>query len=385
MRNYNTSVTPGGCRAIPLLSGIIFGAILALLAWLGGMLGLVTSQHVNRDLGAAHQAFHGGDLTKAIELSRRAWEAHPDYTDALRLLVRALIYRSYSDYDYDDDRQTALQLTTVAIEQHPGLLNVQATHAFALHAAGQHFDAARIATGILQKQPKHTFARMVLGMAYGGIGDLQTARSQLLTVTESQQWQIDAYRALAISHGDLGNYQAALIANEQAIARHEKLLALYFEQAEFALHMGDYDRATAAYFRILATDPDNTKVRLRLCSLSSMLRETTRSITYCKEVIERAPKWADGWYFLGREYFLQGNFADAQSHLNQCTTLLIEQQVPIEARRLDCWYLQGQTAEILGDCEGLLTTYNQFRAMVQIASLPQTWVYPPEGPVICSN
>ena len=370
---------------MPLITGVLFGAILALLAWLGGMLGLVTSQHVSRDLGAAHQAFDSGDLTKAIELSRRAWETYPDYTDALTLLVRALIYRSYSDYGYDDDRQAALQLTTAALEQRTDLLDVRAAHAFALHANGQHIDAARVATGILQRQPEHAFARLVLGMAYGGIGDLQTARSQLLTATESPQWQVDSYRALAISHGDLGDYEAALDANEEAIKHHSKLLALYFEQAEFGLHMGDYDRATAAYFRILASDPDNTKVRLRLCALSSTLREMDRAITYCTEVIESAPEWADGWYFLGREYFLQGDFASAQSHLNQCTTLLIEQQVPIEERRLDCWYLQGQTAEILGDCDGLLTTYNQFRAMVQIANLPQTWVYPPEGPAICSN
>ena len=153
----------------------------------------------------------------------------------------------------------------------------------------------------------------------------------------------------------------------------------------FALHLGDYDRATAAYFRILATDPQNIKVRLRLCSLSSTLREIDAAMTYCQEVIEHAPQWADGWYFLGREYFLQGNFSEAQSHLNQCTSLLIEQHVPIEERRLDCWYLQGQTAEILGDCDSLLTTYNQFKGMVQIANLPQTWVYPPEGPSICTN
>ena len=67
----------------------------------------------------------------------------------------------------------------------------------------------------------------------GGIGNLEGAHSQLQTAVQGQDWQMDAYRALAISHSDLGDYESAVIANEQAIEQHGKLLALYFEQAEF--------------------------------------------------------------------------------------------------------------------------------------------------------
>jgi hypothetical protein len=59
------------------------------------------------------------------------------------------------------------------------------------------------------------------------------------------------------------------------------------------------------------------------------------------------------------------------------------QNVPLEERRFECWYLQGQAAEILGDCPSLIATYNEYRAMAAAAQIAETWVYPPEGPASC--
>ncbi len=134
---------------------------------------------------------------------------------------------------------------------------------------------------------------------------------------------------------------------------------------------------------MLVYDPENVKARLRLCELSSLLREREAAIRYCQQVTERAPAWADGWYHLGREYFLQGNFRLAQEHFHRCSSLQVMQNIPPEERRFECWYLQGQAAEILGDCENLLATYNEFRAMAIDPAVQQTWTYPPEGPPGC--
>jgi hypothetical protein len=59
------------------------------------------------------------------------------------------------------------------------------------------------------------------------------------------------------------------------------------------------------------------------------------------------------------------------------------QNIPVAQRRFECWYLQGQAAEINGDCPALLATYNEFLAMRSEADIAQTWVYPPEGPALC--
>ena len=157
-------------------------------------------------------------------------------------------------------------------------------------------------------------------------------------------------------------------------------LTLYFERAQYALQLGDTDAATVAYFEVLTHDANNVKARLRLCELSSLLRERDQAIQYCQDVTQRAPSWSDGWYQLGMEYFLQGDFQQAQDDLHRCSTLQVLQNVPVSQRRFECWYIQGQAAEIRGDCASLLATYNEFRAMNADEQIQQRWTYPPEGP-----
>jgi hypothetical protein len=45
-----------------------------------------------------------------------------------------------------------------------------------------------------------------------------------------------------------------------------------------------------------------------------------------------------------------------------------------------CWYLQGQSAEMLGDCDSLMAIRQEFLELIKQAELPQTWTYPPGGP-----
>jgi predicted TPR repeat methyltransferase len=167
------------------------------------------------------------------------------------------------------------------------------------------------------------------------------------------------------------------------LSLNRRLVSPWFERALYALQTGDYDGATESYFEVLALDPGNVKAHLRLCEVSSLLRETEAAVRYCSAVTALAPSWPDGWYRLGREYFLQGDFRDAQQALHQCSRLQVAQNVPPAERRFECWYLQGQAAEIVGDCPALIETYNEFRAMALDAEVTQTWTYPPEGPPAC--
>ncbi|MEO1645568.1 MAG: hypothetical protein AAFR67_10305, partial [Chloroflexota bacterium] len=103
------------------------------------------------------------------------------------------------------------------------------------------------------------------------------------------------------------------------------------------------------------------------------------------QVTVSAPGWSDGWYTLGREYYLNGDWSEAQSALNRCSTLQVAQDVPIEEREFECWYMQGQAAEVLRDCEALIPLYNQYQVMKNTADLSQTWVYPDDTPPICAS
>jgi tetratricopeptide (TPR) repeat protein len=209
------------------------------------------------------------------------------------------------------------------------------------------------------------------------------ALRESLQAVSSPGWRMDTHRALAISYSGVGDYVDASKSIERALALNNRLIPLYFERALYARQLGDADSASVAYFQVLAIDPHNVKARFRLCELSSVLRERDSAIDFCRQVTELAPAWSEGWYQLGREYFLQGNFVQAQHNLNRCSTLQVEQRVPVDERRFECWYLQGQAAEIVGDCPALLATYNEYRVMAGGSGLTQTWIYPPEGPPSC--
>ena len=372
-----------GFLPLTILVMILLGVVMASRNWLYARLTNHATPPSSADLQSANRAFDAGNLDAAVNLTRQVWATHPDQTEALILLVRALIYRSYTDYNRDIDRAVALQLTTEAIRHFPQQPDALTAHALALQANESPVEAWNIARGVLDRYPDNTLARITLALAYSSVGGYETARRESQIAVDTGEWRVDALRVLAISLSDLGRYQEAVDTVTLAIDLNNKLLALHFEQALYALQIGDTDTASVAYFRVLAFDPDNVKARLRLCELSSQLGNQDRALDYCREVTARAPGWVEGWYMQGRVYFLQGDFAPAQISLHRCSTLAVAQNLPVDERPFECWYWQGQAAQFLGDCDGLLATYHEFQTMAAEFSLPQTWIYPPEGPPNC--
>jgi tetratricopeptide (TPR) repeat protein len=374
-----------GCLSLAVLIGLLVGAVMLSWNWIGQRLHINAAQQSSEGMLAdADAAFSRGDLNNAINIARQVLESKPNQPDAVALLVRALVYRSYADYDHAVDRHSALEVTSESLANDPDNPILLAVRAYALQADGQSAEAARIAQQVLDKNDSDGLARVSLALAYGGAGSFEVALRESMQAAQNPDWQLDAQRALAISYSDLGDYKSAITAVERALKLNNRLIPLYFERALYAMQIGDADSATAAYFQVLTYDPDNVKARLRLCELSSLLREHDQAINYCEQVTQRAPSWADGWYQLGLEHFLQGDFKTAQEALHRCSSLQVMQDVPIKDRKFQCWYLQGQAAEIVGDCPSLLTTYNEFRSMAADSDVQQTWTYPPEGPPGCT-
>jgi tetratricopeptide (TPR) repeat protein len=332
---------------------------------------------------AAGEAFDRGDLDEAVELARQALTADPSSTAALVLLTRALVYRSYVDFNHERDREAAVQIAEDALLSDPNNPDRLAAYAFALQANRQSVQAAQAATQALQQDAGHILARAALSLAYGAVGSFEIARRESTQALQQSNRSLEARRALAISYSDLGNYRQAVETIKEAIQQYPRLIPLYFEQALFAMQLGDSDTATASWFQVIAFDPDNVKAHLRLCELSSTMRERRAAVDYCTTVTRLDPTFAGGWYQLGFEQFLSGNYEAAQSAFNRCATLQVMQGVPVPERKFECWYLQGQAAEIRRDCPALIATYNEFRAMVAEVPIAQSWVYPPEGPPMC--
>lgn len=335
------------------------------------------------DAGAAYAR---GDLDGAAASARRALTARPDRIEAGQILVRALIYRSYAEINRTRDRELALAAAADLLARLPGRADALALYAFALQAAGDPYNAADAARQALDIAPDDALARTALALAYSMVGAHEAAMQQSAQAVRDAidtATRIDALRALAIAHRDRGDYAQAIALIDGALRLNDRLLALHFERAAYAMQLGDTNAATVSYYQVLVYAPDNIKARFRLCELSTILREHDAAVSYCNEVIERLPGWADGWYQLGREYFLHGDFREAQAHFQQCARLQTIQRVPVQERRFECWYLQGQAALINGDCPALREIYREFQTMDIDDAVKQTWVYPPEGPPGC--
>ncbi len=375
----------GGCFTILISIGLAGVVSLMVWFWINRFTTPSPSSSSANLMASAQNAFARGDLSGAISLTNQILSDEPDNTDALRLLARSLIYRSYSEYDRASDQQTALDATTDAYRREPTNLDVLAIHAFALQAADDSNDAAEVAQKVLAKNPNYGLAHTALALAYGEAGahDAALRESQRAVQTSTDDTRIDALRALAITDSDSGSYSDAINTVDQAIALNSNLITLYFERAQYDQLLGDTDSATVAYFDVLTHDGGNVKARLRLCELSSLLRERDQAIQYCQDVTQRAPGWSEGWYQLGMEYFLEGDFKQAQDDLHRCSTLQVLQNVPVADRRFECWYIQGQAAQIRGDCVDLLATYNEFLSMNLDDQIKQRWTFPPEGPPGC--
>jgi len=378
-----------GCLPLLVLLSVAVAVVAFGRNWIGNWLNLNRPQNTEMSFQTAQSAFDAGDVVTAIQYASHVHNNNPSDEQTTLLLIRALIYQSYTEYNRLDDRERALALSREGMTKFPRSDDMQAMRAYALQVGGRYEEANRMALRIISRSPEHIMARIVLSLSYGSQGIFEAAlREANVAVQLSEQYgryQMESYRTRAFAHANLTQYKNAILDIDRAIAFNRKLIPLHFERALYATQIGNTDMATVSYFQIMAFDENNIKVRLRMCELSSNLQEWDTSIRYCGEVTQLAPEWSEGWYQLGHELFFKGDFVNALASFNRCTTLQVEQGIPIPERELDCWYLQGQSAEILGDCPALLATYHEFLDMIERGNLPQTWVYPPEGPPACAD
>jgi len=380
-----------GCVSYMLILSVMAGAAVFTWLWLNRDRGSVL-QSADERLNEAAAAFSRGELGRAIALSQMAFNsglaASPErYRYAAQLVTRALIFESYSDYDRASLRESALRTARTAHQRMPRDADLTAVYAYALAVSGYAGDAADAAQSVLETQPDHALARVALALAYSRIGrhDLALQQSVQAVQQAAGDVRLEALRAFGIASSNMGDDAAAARALDEAIRMNPGLVSLYFERALYALQVGDADAATVAYYQVLTLQPNNAKGHLRLCELSTSLREHEASVRNCTAVTALAPTWADGWLALGREYFLNGNFEEAQRSFHECASLQIRQNVPIGDRHFECWYLQGQAAQLNGDCAGLVTTYLEFRQMAADEAVSERWVYPPDGPPGCTE
>ncbi|MBK8136867.1 MAG: tetratricopeptide repeat protein [Chloroflexi bacterium] len=247
-----------GCSPFTVLTGALAGLLVIALGWLAGLI-LPNPQPELVTLDTARRAFDSGDLDDAVEAAEKALAAAPGQPDAVLMLVRGLVYRSYVDWNNEIDRKRALEVATNALLRggdHPDTLAAQA---FALHAAGRYLEAFKAAEKALRANPNHVFARLVYGLAFAGVGSFDRGLIQVQQAAKSADYQVDSLRALAVIQSDTGRYRDAARTIDEAIALNWGLIPLHFERALYALQVGDDGTASTSYLRVLALDPENVK------------------------------------------------------------------------------------------------------------------------------
>src|SRR5690606_16132644 len=201
-----------GCLPSAILLGILVGVGMLSWNWLqtrlaNGLAAPPGGSTINDRLAAALQAFNRGDLDSAVQISRDILSEEPDQPEAVVLLARALIYRSYSDYNRAVDRQSALELTSEVVTRVSGNPDLLAVHAFALTAGGNPAAAAEVAQRALDIDPDHALARTAMSLAYGSVGSFEIAMRESQRAGEGRGWAVDALRAAALSYSNVADYQ----------------------------------------------------------------------------------------------------------------------------------------------------------------------------------
>ncbi len=209
-----------GCLSILFSIALVIGVGMVGWLWFNRLTNPVRPGSTSDLMASAQNAFSRGDLSGAISLARQVLSDQPDDSGALTLLVRALVYRSYAEYNRASDRDVALEATSAMLATHPADPDVLAIHAFALQAMSQADDAADTARRVLEANPDHALARTSLALAYGSVGAYEAALRESQHAVQAATTAddgLDALRALAIASSDTGSYDTAVRTVERAM------------------------------------------------------------------------------------------------------------------------------------------------------------------------
>ncbi len=130
----NRSPRGRGCAPLLILLMVATAVVSFGRHWIGQRLNLNRPQRAEANLPAAFLAFDSGDLRTAVDYASQVAQRDNADADAYEFLIRALIYRSYSDIGRESDRERALQFSREAIALFPRNQDLQAVNSYALQA-----------------------------------------------------------------------------------------------------------------------------------------------------------------------------------------------------------------------------------------------------------
>lgn len=297
------------------------------------------------------RAYLAGDLETSIAYYGEAVRLAPDDIDLKFEYGRVLIYRSYAGRSYTYRAVEALEVAQQAVEIAPEHPRAQTLLCIALLENDRPEEAIQAGLRAVELAPDYAEAYAYLSLAYYRAGRPNQAFETGDKAVQLNSNSLDARRALALSLAFVGEFDAAVQQYERAIQIHPRLDALYFELAQYYKAQNNYQAAIAAYDQVLAMEPDNVKAYTRKCETYFTMREDQMAQEACEQAIQLDPAYPEAHRQLGMVRYTRRNYEGAIESFEECARLQEVQQIPLQDREQQCWYIRGLAWALLARCD----------------------------------
>lgn len=296
------------------------------------------------------RAYLAGRIDEAILHYGEAARLAPNNIDILFEYGRMLIYRSYSGRSYRFHAADALEVAEQAVQIAPENPRAQALLCIALLENDRAEEAIGAGLRAVNLGPTYAEAHAYLSLAYYRAERPNQAFEEGETAVQLNPDSLDARRALALSLAYVGEYDASIQQYERAIQIHPFFDALYFELAQYYKIQENYDAAIASYDAVLAMEPDNVKAYTRKCETYFQMREDPLAKEACEQATELDPSYPEAWRQLGMVQYASRNYEGSIESFEKCAQLQEEQNIPLQEREIQCYYIRGLAFALLAQC-----------------------------------
>lgn len=131
----------------------------------------------------------------------------------------------------------------------------------------QHLEARELCTVILEKNPDHFDARILLGRLYSWDGNYELARTQLQRVVKARPTYTDALDALIDVEIWSDHPREALRLCDEGLSREPNNETLHYKRARALNNLRDLDKAIAAVKKAIEINPEYQEAKLLLQKL----------------------------------------------------------------------------------------------------------------------
>jgi len=177
----------------------------------------------------------------------------------------------------------------------------------AAHAAGRSFEAEQIARRILEAEPKHIQANLLLGVLAGKSGRSKPAIVHLEAVVDQDPESFEALFWLSLLHRREGKLVEATAFGERALKvrpddpfSNNNIGLCYLDQIQL-------EKAATAFYRAASLRPDMPSIFHNLGTVYYMLGRDMEAAMALDRALKLSPNSLDSWLALGQVMISQTN------------------------------------------------------------------------------